>query len=287
MDAVGQTIGKKKPGEIYFSTMDLTYAYRQLPLSQDTSVHCNFSLIGGCSTGTYRFKTEFYGSTGRSTGTYRFKTEFYGLTTMPAEFQRVMDSILSEYPQAHAFIDDILVVTKGSEIEHIATVEKILRKLDEENMSLKLTKCNFAQQECKWLGHKITHTGVTPLIRKTEPIEALKPPRTLNQLKYFMGSIHSLHKHLPALAESSAPLRPLLSRKNEYNWTTECKDAVENLKRQVANIIELRHFDVQKDSRIVCHASHNGLGAVLEQLSTVGWRPISFASHYLNDAEKR
>ena len=80
VDAVGQTISKKKLGEIYFSSMDLTYAYGQLPLSQETSVHCNFSLVCG-----------------RSTGTYRFKTGFYGLKTMPAEIQRVMDSILSEY----------------------------------------------------------------------------------------------------------------------------------------------------------------------------------------------
>ena len=93
--------------------MDLTYAYGQLPLRADTSVQCNFSLIGG-----------------KLTGTYRFKTSFYGLTTLPSEFQRTMDSILSEFPQAHAFIDDILVVSKGSEIDHISTVEKILRKLD-------------------------------------------------------------------------------------------------------------------------------------------------------------
>ena len=93
--------------------MDLTYAYGKLPLSQDTSVHCFFSLVGGCLNRTYRIKTGFY-----------------GLTTMRAEFQRVMDSILSEYPQAHSFIDDILVITKGSEIEHIAIVKKILRKLD-------------------------------------------------------------------------------------------------------------------------------------------------------------
>ena len=37
----------------------------------------------------------------------------------------------------------------------------------------------------------------------------------------------------------------------------------------------------------MCDANHNELGAVLEQLSTEGWRPISFASRYLNDAEKR
>ena len=132
--------------------MDLTYTYGQLPLNAETSVQFNFCFIGG-----------------RSTGTYRFKTGFYGLTTMPAEFQRAMDCILAEYPQAHAFIDDILVVTKGTAIDHIAMVEKILKKLDRENMSLKLTKCKFAQRECKWLGPKITSTGVTPLVRKTEP----------------------------------------------------------------------------------------------------------------------
>ena len=46
---------------------------------------------------------------------------------MPAEFQRAMDCILAEYPQAHAFIDDILVATNGTAIDHIATVEKILK----------------------------------------------------------------------------------------------------------------------------------------------------------------
>ena len=116
MDTVGQTISDN-----YFSTMDLTYAFGQLPLNPGTTVQCNFSLVGG-----------------RSAGTYRFKKGSYGLTSMPAEFERVMDSILSEFPRAHAFIDDILNTTKGSEIEHISTVEKILRKLDKEKMSLKL-----------------------------------------------------------------------------------------------------------------------------------------------------
>ena len=68
---------------------------------------------------------------------YRFKTGFYGLTSMPAEFQRVMDAVLLELPQAHAFIDDILITTVESEIELISTVEKILKKLDKENMALK------------------------------------------------------------------------------------------------------------------------------------------------------
>ena len=153
-------------------------------------------------------------------------------------------------------------------------------------MALKLIKCQFARKECEWLGHKITRTGITPLVRKTDPIESLKAPKTVSQLKSFMGSIHSLHKYLPALAESSASLHPLLSRKNDFVWSDECQISFENLKKQVANIVELRHFDIHRDTRIVCDASHNGLRAVLEQLNSDGWRPISFASRYLNAAEK-
>ena len=65
---------------------------------------------------------QFFVSGGKSTGTYRFRTGFYGLTTMLAEFQRVMDDILSVFPQAHAFIYDILVVTKGTKIELISEI---------------------------------------------------------------------------------------------------------------------------------------------------------------------
>ena len=151
-------------------------------------------------------------------------------------------------------------------------------------MSLKLTKCQFARKECEWLGHKITCTGIKPLIRKTEPIESVKAPKTVSQLKSFMGSIQSLHKYLPALAESSASLRPLLSRKNEYIWNSEYQISFDNLKKQVARTVELWHFDIHRDTRIVCDASHSGLGAVLEQLNSDGWRPISFASRYLIEA---
>ena len=97
----------------------------------------------------------------------------------------------------------------------------------------------------------------------------------------------STHNYLPSLAETSAPLRPLLRKKNGFVWTNECQVAFEILKKQVAIIVELKHFDVHKDIRIVCDASHNGLGAVLEQLGAEGWRPISFASRLLKAAEKK
>ena len=52
-----------------------------------------------------------------------------------------MKSISNEFPQANAFIDAILVKTKGTEVKHISLFEKILRKLNRWNISLKLPKC--------------------------------------------------------------------------------------------------------------------------------------------------
>ena len=49
---------------------------------------------------------------------------------MPAEFKRVMDAILLEFPCARACIEDIPVMSKGCKIEHISLVKKTSGKLD-------------------------------------------------------------------------------------------------------------------------------------------------------------
>ena len=146
--------------------------------NEEISVQCNFSLLGG-----------------KSTGLYRFKTGFYGLTTMSAVFQRAMDCIVSEFLQAHAFIDNFLVVIKVTEIDNIRRVKKIKKKW-KKIMALKPTKRRFAQRECEWLGHKINTSKKSISVCKLKFIESLKPPCTLSQLKSFMVLIQILHKVL-------------------------------------------------------------------------------------------
>ena len=51
---------------------------------------------------------------GEFTGTYRFKTGFYGLTGMPKEFQKAMDNTLQNIPVVICFLDDIVIVSEGS-----------------------------------------------------------------------------------------------------------------------------------------------------------------------------
>ena len=184
---------------------------------------------------------------------------------MPAEFQKVIDNLLKKFPQAKAFIDDILVVSKKTKMEHIELVEKILKKLDVLNAALKLRKCDYAKNECEWLGFIIGKNGITPLLSKTQAATVLKPPKSRKQLKSLMCPKQSLHKFLPKLAEVSSPLRPLLSLNSEFNWTPACDNAFQQLKWLVKNIVEIKHYNIHPETRIVCDASHIGLGAVLEQ----------------------
>ena len=144
---------------------------------------------------------------------------------MPAEFQKVIDNLLKDFPQADAFIDDILVVSKGTKLEHIALVEKFLEKLDVSSAALQLRKFEFAKNECKWQGFRIGKDGITPLVRKTQAVEDLKPPKLRKLLKSLMAFLHSLRKFLSKLAEVCSPLRLLLCFNNEFFWTPACDNA--------------------------------------------------------------
>ena len=104
-------------------------------MHKDTAKHCNFNIICG-----------------ESTGTYRFKTGFYDLTDMLAEFQKAMDYKQIGIKTIYCFLDDIIIVSTGSETDHLAYVTKCLKKLDEDNLRINLQKGHFAKTEIEWLG---------------------------------------------------------------------------------------------------------------------------------------
>ena len=252
-------------------------------MAADTARQCNFNIVGG-----------------KATGTYRLLTGFYGLADMPAEFQKAMDRTINHAKNTFCFLDDILIVSKGSEIEHANLVEAVLKKLDAENLALKLSKCEFFKQEVNWLGHHLSEAGIRPKITKTEAVVNLNPPKSLKQLRSFLGSINHLAKFIPNAASLTEKLRPLLKEENQkkklknmkllvkkFEWGDEHTVVFNAIKEAVASITKVHYYDATRETRVKCDASHDGLGATLEQQNDEGlWVPISFASRYLNAQEK-
>ena len=101
---------------------------------------------------------------------------------MPTEFPKMMDRTLNHARNTFCFLDDILIVSKGEKAEREKLVLDVLKKLDDKNLALKLTKCEFFQTEVNWLCHKLTPSGKTPKITKTEAILNLQHPKSLKKL---------------------------------------------------------------------------------------------------------
>ena len=177
---VAVTISAHDERKIWFSSIDLKYAYSQIPLSKKASNQCNFNIVGG-----------------EVTGSYRFKTKFYGLGDMPNEFQRIMDHLTEKLPNTHCYLDDILIATVGSEDEHKKLVINVLKTLDDEGLAMKWEKCTFLTHNIECLGFKIDAKGTTPLIHKSDAIRNLKERNCIKDIRSLMGSIKQFNKFIP------------------------------------------------------------------------------------------
>ena len=95
-------------------------------------------------------------------------------------------------------------------------------------------------------------------------------------------------KFLPTLSSKLAPLYKLLCKQVRWVWGDPQDEAFRLAKDALQTNSLLVHFDFSKPLVLACDASQYGLGAVLShQMSDGQERPIAFASHTLNQAEKK
>ena len=220
---------------IYFSTLDLKYVYSQINLYPTTANYCNFNIISG-----------------DMTGTYRFQTGFYGLTEMPAE--KAMDYTLIRLKNTYCFLDDILIVSERREEEHKEYFLNCLKRFDEDHLRIILLKCHFSKLEIDWLGYHISQSGISPLEGQTSAILTLETPKTIKNL-IFLGAVHYIIRFIPTLAQISHPLRPLLEKSAHFVWTDVRKNWFSELKSCIAIIVENIHYNPQLETRVKSDAS--------------------------------
>ena len=154
-------------------------------------------------------------------------------------------------------------------------------------LEINLPKCHFGKLEIDWLGYHISQSGISPLESKTAAILALETPKTLKKLSSFLGSVHFIGKFIPNLAQIRHLLRPLLKKSSKFLWTAEHENCFTEIKNRIANATAKSNYNPQLATRVKCDASRSGLGAALEQVTVDGWKPIAFASRFLNSCEER
>ena len=213
MDKIAEIINGKEEGEVFFTSLDMLYAYGQTVLHPKTAKHCNFQIFARVMAGSYAFNTGFY-----------------GLTTKLPDFQKIVDNILHKTRNTFLFIDDILVVTKGNKEEHLGIVEETIKTLNEAGIRLKPEKCKLAENKLDWLGYIMSAEGTKPIEEKVQAITDRLRPKNLRVLRSFMGVINQLNKVIPNLANICAPLRPLVKHDKEWKWEDEQEKTFEKNK---------------------------------------------------------
>ena len=82
----------------------------------------------------------------------------FRLTNALALQQALLNSILYEYLDDFCmiYLDDIVIYIKGMREDHVTKVKKILKRLEDYDLLLKLLKCEFLKKKMTFLGHVIT-----------------------------------------------------------------------------------------------------------------------------------
>ena len=87
---------------------------------------------------------------------------FFGLTNLPAMFQAIINIFLWDLiniGKVEAFIDDVIVGTE-EEKEHDELVAEVIKRLEENDLYVKLEKCKWKMREVGFLGVVIGPEGI-------------------------------------------------------------------------------------------------------------------------------
>ena len=255
----------KLSGGTMFTKLDLSQAYHQLELSEDSRKYTTIN--------THR-------------GLYEYTRLPFGVNSAVSIFQRTMENLLADLPGCVVYIDDILVTGKTEE-DHMSNLRNVLQRLEESGMKLKCEKIELMSDAVTYLGHRISANGVNATEERITALRNAKQPNDVSELQSFIGSANYVRKFIPHFAEKMAPLYTLLKRDKPWCWDIQEQNAFEEIRNSMSTNATLAHFSLSKDVVLQVDASGLGLGAVLLQPDEEkSLRPVAYASRVLTPAER-
>ncbi len=248
-----------------FSKLDLSEAYLQLPLEENSAQYVTVN--------THQ-------------GLYRYTRLPFGVASAPAIFQKMMDDLLRGISGVICYIDDILVTGKDEE-SHANALQEVFKRLQDHGFRLKEDKCQLGMAEVEYLGHQIGQNGIRPLSHKVTAIVNAPTPTNLPELRSFLGLLNYYGKFIPDLSTMVHPLNTLLQADREWIWSSPCEEAFQKAKEALISARVLTHYDPSLPINLAADASSYGVGAVISHVCSDGTeKPIAFASRTLSSSEK-
>jgi hypothetical protein len=85
--------------------------------------------------------------------------------------------------------DDLLGTTKGSLDDHLNKLKRVFIRLQDAWQKVNVHKSSFCATETEKLGYVLSRDGIESQKKKVQAILALMPPRSVKELRRFLGRV--------------------------------------------------------------------------------------------------
>jgi hypothetical protein len=253
-------------GSKYFTLLDIENAYWNIPINEED-----------------KDKTGFV----TPVGSFRYEKMAFGLADTLATFSKVMDAVLMGLRDVEClvYLDDILIFCDTIP-EHARRMRLVFEHIREANFKLGIAKCVFAAPRVSYLGHILSKDGVRPDESKVTAIWNFPGPKTVRDVRVFLGLSGYYRSFIKEYAAISRPLTQLTKKDAKFEWAEAHQLSFDKLKAVLYSDSVLAHPRFDLPFILRCDASNYAISAILSQLQNGQERPISFASRILKKAEK-
>ena len=159
---------------------------------------------------------------------------FFGLTNSPATFQAMMNELLRDLintGKVAAFIDDVIVRTETEE-GHNKIVTEIIRRLEENNLYVKLEKCKWKIKEVGFLGVIIGPDGIKIEEEKMKGVLEWPIPKYVKDVQKFLGLANYYRQFIEGFASVVRPLHDMVKKDKKWDWTKRQEKIFKELKER-------------------------------------------------------
>ena len=135
----------------------------------------------------------------------------FGLCNAPATFQRLMERCMGEMNLRDCliFLDDIIIFSSSFE-EHLEKLQAVFERLQEHNLKLKDSQCEFFKHEVSYLGHVASESGIRTDPDKIKAVKDWPVPKSVKEVRQFLGFSGYYRRFIRGYASIARPLNDLL-----------------------------------------------------------------------------
>ena len=220
---------------------------------------------------------------------YKPTVMYFGLTNSPTTFQTMMNNLfqnLINQGDTATFIDDILVATDTEE-GHNELVEEVLKRLEENNLFVKLEKYKWKVREVEFLGGVIGPRGVEIQKEKVEGVLNWLALRNVKEIQKFLGLANYYKRFIKDFTKIVASLHVLVRKEQKWKWEKEQEKVFGKLKEVFTTEPVLAISNINREMRVKVDTSDYVTGGVLLlKCENNKWRLVAFISKLLNAIEQ-